>query len=230
MMKDIVEFINTCELCQQMKDPPARRTRVPFLTPPHPSRPWEVASMDVMHLPSAFPLHTVNGFVKQLLCDKSSSFSAVLKEGIKLSPFSEYHPEANRVAESKVKALKDLLRALAFNARLDEEMKHVFQLVKKNLEDRQSKLFVTSDSLPNYFEIGHSVLYYNPIVPEGKHPKFHNYWQRPVVYKIQKEDDLNDIRRAHVARLKRRFVRREKQKAFKSTQASSAQSVGTVSR
>jgi hypothetical protein len=153
MMKYIVEFINTCELCQKMKDPPARRTRVPYLTRPQPSRPWEVASMDVMHLPSAnkfryvliivdlftrwpeaFSLHTVNGsalitclmkvmtrhgFVKQLLCDNASYNVGhevkqfCLKEGIKLSPVSEYHPEANGVAESKVKALKDLLRALA---------------------------------------------------------------------------------------------------------------------
>ena len=31
---------------------------------------------------------------------------------IKLSPVAEYHPEANGVAESKVKALKSLLRFL----------------------------------------------------------------------------------------------------------------------
>jgi transposase InsO family protein len=153
MMKDIVEFINSCELCQKMKDPPARRTRVPYLTRPQPSRPWEVASMDVMHLPSAnkcryiliivdlftrwpeaFALQTVNGsalitcmmkvmtrqgFIKKLLCDNASynvghEFRQFcLSKGIKLSPVSEYHPEANGVAESKVKALKDLLRALA---------------------------------------------------------------------------------------------------------------------
>ena len=52
------------------------------------------------------------------LCDNASynvgkEFSKYCdREGIKLSPVSEYHPEANGVAESKVKALKDLLRAL----------------------------------------------------------------------------------------------------------------------
>jgi hypothetical protein len=53
MMKDIVDFVNGCELRQQMKNPPARRTRVPYLTRPQPSRPWEIASMDKMHFPSA---------------------------------------------------------------------------------------------------------------------------------------------------------------------------------
>jgi hypothetical protein len=217
------------------------------------------------------------------------------EKSIKLNPVSEYHPEANGVAESKVKALKDLLRALAtkytewpkyldtalfayrtsynrtvketpfflnhgrdawfpnssnsaleydsqsietFSVHLDEDMQNVFKLVKKNLEDRQTKLFVDADSLPNYFEIGHSVLFYNPIVPEGMHPKFHNYWQgpykvieklSPVVLKIQREDDPSEIRRAHVARLKRRFIRREQQKAFNPTAAIPAQSVGAVS-
>jgi hypothetical protein len=41
-------------------------------------------------------------------------------------------------------------------------------------------------------------LFYNPIVPEGMHPKFHNFWQGPysivgklsrVVYKIQRDSD-----------------------------------------
>jgi hypothetical protein len=46
----------------------------------------------------------------------------------------------------------------SFNAPLDEDMKEVFKLVK-NLEERQKKLFVESDTLPNYFEVGHSVLF-----------------------------------------------------------------------
>ena len=53
MMKDIVQFINSCDKCQKMKNPPARRTRVPYLQRPQPSMPWEIASMDVMHLPSS---------------------------------------------------------------------------------------------------------------------------------------------------------------------------------
>ena len=44
----------------------------------------------------------MKGYFKQV-CDKF---------GIKLSPVLEYHPEANGVAESKVKALKSLLRSL----------------------------------------------------------------------------------------------------------------------
>ena len=36
-----------------MKDPPARKIRVPYLQRPQPSYPWEVASMDVMHMPSS---------------------------------------------------------------------------------------------------------------------------------------------------------------------------------
>ena len=84
--------------------------------------------------PEAFALPNINGpalvactnkvvsrqgFFKQILCDNASynvgkEFSAYCKRnGMKLSPVSEYHPEANGVAESKVKALKDLLRALA---------------------------------------------------------------------------------------------------------------------
>jgi hypothetical protein len=84
--------------------------------------------------PEAFALQNINGsalvtcmlkvmtrqgFIRQLLCDNASynvgkEFSTFCdREGIKLSPVSEYHPEANGVAESKVKALKDLLRALA---------------------------------------------------------------------------------------------------------------------
>jgi transposase len=251
--------------------------------------------------PEAFALQTVNGlavanalnkvqkrhgFVDQILCDNASynvgnEVKAYCEQhGIKLSPVSEYHPEANGIAESKVKALKDLLRALAtsykdwpnyldtalfayrtsynrtvkdspfflnhgrdakfpnavnptlwydtsspdsFNALLDEDMKQVFKLVKKNLEERQKKLFVESDTLPNYFEVGQSVLFYNPIVPEGQHASFHSFWQgpytviqklSPVVFRIQRDDDPNDIRRAHVARLKRRFLRRTKPKAF----------------
>ena len=87
-------------------------------------------------------------------------------------------------------------------------MQTVYRLVKQNLEDRQKKLFAEADSLPNYFDIGQSVFFYNPIVPEGQHPKFHQYWQgpytiiqkiSPVVYKIQRDDNLAEIRRAHVA-------------------------------
>ena len=104
-----------------------------------------------------------------------------------------------------------------FNLELDDSMQTVYRLVKQNLEDRQKKLFVEADSLPNYFEIGQSVLFYNPINPTNQHPKFHQYWQgpytiiqkiSPVVYKIQKDDNANEIRRAHVARLKRRFLRK----------------------
>ena len=317
MMKDIVEFVNSCDNCQKMKNPPARRTRVPYLQRPQPSFPWEVASMDVMHLPSsdrnkyvliivdlftrwpeAFALPNINGaalktcmrkvmsrqgFIRQLLCDNASynvgkEFSTFCdQERIQLSPVSEYRPEANGVAESKVKALKDLLRALAtkfsnwskyldtalfayrtsyhpvvkdtpfflnhgrdpwfpnaanpehqmdrknpetFNLELDDSMQTVYRLVKQNLEDRQKKLFVKADSLPNYFDIGQSVFFYNPIVPEGQHPKFHQYWQgpytiiqklSPVVYKIQRDSNLAEIRRAHVDRLKRRFIRAEKE-------------------
>ena len=64
-----------------------------------------------------------------------------------------------------------------FNLELDDSMQTVYRLVKQNLEDRQKKLFVEADSLPNYFDIGQSVFFYNPIVPEGQHPKFHQYWQ-----------------------------------------------------
>jgi hypothetical protein len=63
------------------------------------------------------------------------------------------------------------------------------------------------------------VFLHNPIVPEGQHPKFHEYWQgpytimqkvSPVVYKIQRDNNPKEIRRAHVARLKRRFTRSDK--------------------
>ena len=68
--------------------------------------------------------HLVNDIVcrhgcpSQILCDNASYnvkgyFKQVCdKFGIKLSPVLEYHPEANGVAESKVKALKSLLRSL----------------------------------------------------------------------------------------------------------------------
>ena len=110
-------------------------------------------------------------------------------------------------------------------------MQTVYRLVKQNLEDRQKKLFVEADSLPNYFDIGQSVFFYNPIVPEGQHPKFHQYWQgpytiiqkiSPVVYKIQRDDNPAEIRRAHVARLKRRFIRAEKDEGVVAKQSTQA--------
>jgi hypothetical protein len=109
-----------------------------------------------------------------------------------------------------------------FNIELDDSMQIVYDLVKHNLEERQKKLFVEADSLPNYFEIGKSVFFYNPIVPVGQHPKFHQYWQgpytiieklSPVVYKIQRDDQPGEIRRAHVARLNRRFSRENSEEA-----------------
>ena len=59
-----------------------------------------------------------HGCPSQILCDNASyNVEGYLKQvcdkfGIKLSPVLEYHPEANGVAESKVKALKSLLRSL----------------------------------------------------------------------------------------------------------------------
>ena len=41
--------------------------------------------------------------------------------GIKLSPVSAYHPQANGIAESKVKALKSLIRSLIKENYLDLE-------------------------------------------------------------------------------------------------------------
>ena len=83
----------------------------------------------------AKPLPAVNGetvsntLVKQiicrhgcpttLICDNASyyvhgEFERVCKFlGIKMAPSTAYHPEANGIAESKVKALKTLLRSLA---------------------------------------------------------------------------------------------------------------------
>ena len=82
----------------------------------------------------ATPLITVNGILAaeclmktvvlkhgclvQLITDSASyyvkgNFPQLCKFlGIKLSPVSAYHPQANGVAESKVKALKNIIRAL----------------------------------------------------------------------------------------------------------------------
>jgi hypothetical protein len=64
-------------------------------------------------------VQTRHGFILQLICDNASyNVGQKLRifcqqHGVKLSPVSEYHPKANGITESKVKALKDLLCALA---------------------------------------------------------------------------------------------------------------------
>ena len=60
-----------------------------------------------------------HGCPTTLICDNASyyvhgEFERVYKFlGIKMAPSTAYHPEANGIAESKVKALKTLLRSLA---------------------------------------------------------------------------------------------------------------------
>jgi len=155
MFNDIVEFVTTCESCQVTKPPaPPTQMQVQYLQRPQPTRPWQIISTDVLHLPTsnaskkyvvifvdlftrypeAFAMLYANGTTlgkhlikniicrhgcpSQILCDNASyNVKGYFKElcdkfSIKLSPVAEYHPEANGVAESKVKALKSLLRSL----------------------------------------------------------------------------------------------------------------------
>ena len=53
MYEDIVKYVNSCSTCQYTKDAPTRQTRIPYLTRPQPTGPWEICSMDAMHLPPA---------------------------------------------------------------------------------------------------------------------------------------------------------------------------------
>ena len=106
-------------------------------------KPWDVISTDVLQLPTttnlnkyvlifvdnfsryieAKPLPAVNGetvsntLVKQIICRHGCPLVEQLLVykflGIKMAPSTAYHPEANGIAESKVKALNTLLRSLA---------------------------------------------------------------------------------------------------------------------
>ena len=155
MFSDLTEFISKCESCQRKKNPIGHlRIRPSTLSRPVPSKPWDIISSDVFHLPlsnklnqwillfcdtfskfvEATPLSTVNGIIaseclmksvvlkhgcpSQLITDNASyyvhrNFPKLCNVlGIKLSPVTAYHPQANGIAESKVKALKSLVRSL----------------------------------------------------------------------------------------------------------------------
>ena len=155
MFNDIVEFVVSCESCQVTKSPaPPTLLQVQYLQRPQPTRPWQIISTDVLHLPAsntakkyivifvdlftrypeAFAMLHANGTTlgkhlikhiicrhgcpSQILCDNASyNVKGYFKElcdkfSIQLSAVAEYHPEANGVAESKVKAIKNLLRSL----------------------------------------------------------------------------------------------------------------------
>ena len=59
-----------------------------------------------------------HGLIKQLLCDNATYFVGEKTQRfcqqrfIRLSPVTAYHPQANGIAESKVRALKLLLKNL----------------------------------------------------------------------------------------------------------------------
>ena len=157
MYSDLIKFIQKCEICQKLKNPVGHlRIRPSSLSRPIPTKPWDVISTDVLHLPEsansfkyiiifvdnfsrnieAQPLIAVNGqavsdvliIIKEvvcrhgcpleILCDHATYYvKAELGKvcdlyGIKLSPVTSYHPQANGIAESKAKILKSLLRSM----------------------------------------------------------------------------------------------------------------------
>ena len=156
MYTDLIQFIQKCETCQKLKNPVGKlRIRPSTMARPVPSKPWDVVSTDVLHLPEsansfkyiilfvdnfsrnieALPLISVNGqtvsdvLIKEVVCRHGCPMELICDNAtyyvkgelvrvcdfyvIKLSPVSSYHPQANGIAERKVKILKSLLRALA---------------------------------------------------------------------------------------------------------------------
>ena len=92
----------------------------------------------------------------------------------------------------------------------------VFLQIRQNLENQQQKLFKDSSTLSETFTEGQLVLFYNPVLPVDETPIFHRYWTgpfvvlqkiNPVIYEIQQMDSKQEIRRAHVSRLKLWFDR-----------------------
>ena len=54
MFNDIVEFVVSCESCQVTKSPaPPTLLQVQYLQRPQPTRPWQIISTDVLHLPAS---------------------------------------------------------------------------------------------------------------------------------------------------------------------------------
>ena len=89
-----------------------------YLQHSQPTRSWQILSTEVLQLPQSSTRKSCMLICLDLLCwniyTENSTSIAITQAtiGIKLFPVLKYHPEENGVVESKVKALKSLLRLL----------------------------------------------------------------------------------------------------------------------
>jgi hypothetical protein len=88
------------------------------------------------------------------------------------------------------------------------------QLVQSNLEKANEKHSKIED-MPEYFEVNEFVWLFNPVSHIGVHPSFKTYWEgpftviqkkSPVLFKIQKVDDPENIQTVYASRLKPCFL------------------------
>jgi hypothetical protein len=88
------------------------------------------------------------------------------------------------------------------------------QLVQSNLE-RANEVHTKIEDMPKFFEVGEFVWLFNPVRHSGEHPSFKTFWEgpfsvlekkSPVLFRIQKLDDLKNIQTVYAARLKPCFL------------------------
>jgi hypothetical protein len=88
------------------------------------------------------------------------------------------------------------------------------QLVQSNLETANEKNSKIED-MPEFFEVNGYVWLFNPVSHVGVPPSFKTYWEEPfsviekkspVLFKIQKVDEPENIQTVYAARLKPCFL------------------------
>ena len=119
MFNDIIVFVSPVNRVNKPSTSVGNLTFSKYLQHSQPTRTWQILSTEVLQLPQSSTRKSCMLICLDLLCwniyTENSTPMAITQAtiGIKLFPVLKYHPEAiYGVVETKVKALKPLLRLL----------------------------------------------------------------------------------------------------------------------
>ena len=95
---------------------------------------------------------------------------------------------------------------------LQERLENAFELAARNLNVTQES-YATPHDLPDYFDIGDQVFLFHPCVLKNEIHTFKQWWigpfvvierKTPVIYRIRRVQDPDDVRTVYVSRLKKK--------------------------